>query len=110
MSEAARAVATALQGEDGALRLSLRVQPGARRSGFVGVWQERLRLAVAAPPVDGKANEAVERAIAEICDLPRREVQLVAGLASRDKVVAIAGQRADVAAALERALTAAIGP
>ena len=73
MSDAALAVAAALSGGDGALRLSLRVQPGAKRSGLVGVWQHRLRLAVAAPPVDGKANEAVERAIAELCEIPRRD-------------------------------------
>lgn len=107
-AEVLAAVAAALSGHDGAVRLHLRVQPGARRSGLVGVWKQRLRLAVAAPPVDGKANEAVERAVAELCDLPRRDVELVAGISSRDKTVAVAAPLAAVRTALERALAEAL--
>lgn len=66
-------------------RLHVRVQPGARRTAWTGWFGDLPKLAVAAPPVDGAANEAVVAAVAELLDVPRRSVRLVGGAASRTK-------------------------
>lgn len=94
----------ALSGQDGAIRLALRVQPGARRSALVGMYGDRLRVAVRAPPVDGKANAAVIELVASVLGLHRRAVQLLAGQSSRDKVLQVDASRQVVVAALRLAL------
>ena len=66
-------------------RLVLRAQPGARRSGFVGWFGDLPKYAVAAPPVDGAANEALERELAKAFALGRGTVRLVGGASSRTK-------------------------
>ena len=72
-------------------RLHVRVQPAARRSGFVGWYGELPKFAVAEPPVDGDANEAAIRTIAKTLGLRPRQVRLVGGAASRTKRVEIDG-------------------
>lgn len=72
-------------------RLVLRVQSGARRSGFVGWFGDLPRYAVAAPPVDGAANDALERQLAKAFGLGRGTVRLVGGAASRTKRFEIDG-------------------
>ena len=69
----------------------MRVQPGARRTGFVGWFGELPKLAVAASPVDGAANDAVLTAIAHAFGRRPREVVLVGGAQSRTKRFEIAG-------------------
>jgi|SRR5882757_2005600 len=69
--------------------LALRVQPGARRSALIGQYGERLKVAVQAPPVDGKANEALLRYLGSCLDLRPGVMHLVAGAGSRDKSVLI---------------------
>ena len=76
---------------DDGVELLIHVQPGARRSGVVGLHGTRLKLAVAAPAVDGRANAALLTLVAELCRLPRRAVQLVSGETSRDKRVRLTG-------------------
>ncbi len=66
-------------------RLTVRVQPGARRSGFVGWYGDAPKLAVGAPPVGGAANDEARRVIAEVFGVPRRQVRLVLGAAARTK-------------------------
>lgn len=65
--------------------LALRVQPGARRTEIQGVAEGRLRLRLAAPPVEGKANEALVRWVAQRLGARLREVTLVSGETSRIK-------------------------
>jgi uncharacterized protein (TIGR00251 family) len=72
-------------------RLRLRVTPGARRSGIVGRYGEAWKVRVAAPPEDGRANDAVVRLLAETLELPRGSVTLVSGHGTRDKVVELSG-------------------
>jgi uncharacterized protein (TIGR00251 family) len=69
----------------------VRVQPRARRAGVEGLHGERLKVALTAPPVDGAANEALIRFMAELVGVPRGEVRIVAGETSREKSVAFHG-------------------
>jgi hypothetical protein len=85
---------------DGALMLSLHVQPGARRTALAGEHGGRLKISLQAPPVDGKANEALLRHLAEVLGLRRAQLELVAGAGSRDKTVAVRADRERLAAAL----------
>jgi uncharacterized protein len=72
-------------------RLRLRVSPGARRTEFVGRHGDGWKVRVAAPPENGRANEAVREVLAERLGLPRRAVTIVSGHAGREKVVELAG-------------------
>ena len=72
-------------------RLRVRVAPGARTAAVVGRHGEAWKLRVAAPPADGKANEAVLRLLAETLAVPRARVALVSGHSGRDKVVELTG-------------------
>jgi uncharacterized protein (TIGR00251 family) len=86
----------------GQLLLALHVQPGARRSGVVGAHGERLKIALQAPPVDGKANEALLRFVAQQLGCRRDAVTLAAGAASREKRVQVACAQGDAAACVAR--------
>ena len=72
-----------------ALVLTLHVQPGASRTEVAGLHGDALRIRLAAPPVDGKANAELVRFLAETFAVPRRRVTLMRGEASRHKVVRI---------------------
>jgi uncharacterized protein (TIGR00251 family) len=73
------------------LILELHVQPGARRTEFAGKHGERIKLRLAAPPVEGKANAALIEFLAGYFGVPRRNVTIVSGVKSRAKRVAIEG-------------------
>jgi uncharacterized protein (TIGR00251 family) len=75
--------------EPAGVRLALRVQPGARRCALIGPHGERLKVAVQAPPADGRANQALLRYLAQCLDLRAASLHLVAGASSRDKSVLI---------------------
>ena len=90
-----------------ATRLRLRVSPGARRPGIVGRHGDAWKVRVAAPPVDGRANDAVVGLLADTLGVPANAVTVVSGHGARDKVVALAGVEAAeaderLAAAAER--------
>lgn len=86
------------------VRIDIEVKPRASRTRVLGIKAERLCVALTAPPVDGAANEALERALADHFGLPRRQVQLVMGEKSRRKVVELRGVSAsEVLARLPRA-------
>lgn len=72
-------------------RLYLRVAPGGHRSAVVGRYGDRWKLRVAAAPERGRANEQVLVVIAEALDISRAAVRLVAGAASRDKIIEVDG-------------------
>ena len=71
--------------------LDLHVQPGAARSEFAGKHGERIKVRLAAPAVEGRANAALVEFLAEHFGVPRRSVRIVSGLKSRRKRVAIEG-------------------
>lgn len=83
------------------LRVSLYIQPDARKTEIAGEHGEALKLRLAAPPVDGKANDALILWLADRLDVPRRSVILVAGEKNRNKIVEIPADLG-VAALLER--------
>ena len=82
--------------------LSCHVQPGAKRTAVSGVYGTSLKIALAAPPVDGKANKELCVFLAKKLGLAKNAVTLVSGQTSRDKVVFLPGiDPGQLAAALE---------
>jgi uncharacterized protein len=76
----------------------VRVQPRASRTEVVGPHGDAVRIRLTAPPVDGAANEALIRFLAERLEVPRSAVRIEGGASSRSKVVAIDGIDPDTAA------------
>jgi hypothetical protein len=74
-----------------AVVLALHVQPGAKRTEVAGMHGGALKVRLAAPPVDGKANAELLRFLADAFGVPRRSIVIVRGTTSRDKVVRITG-------------------
>jgi uncharacterized protein (TIGR00251 family) len=70
-------------------RLTVRVHPRARRSAITGRFGDAWKLDLAAPPVDGKANEECVRFVAELVGVPRARVSVVLGKTSRTKVIEV---------------------
>ena len=77
------------------ITLTLHVQPGAKRSEIAGLHGDALKIRLAAPPVEGRANEALRRFIAALFAVPQRQVELKQGVQSRHKVVAVSGSTVD---------------
>jgi uncharacterized protein (TIGR00251 family) len=98
----------AVRGHDGAVQILVRAQPGAKRSVLVGLHGDRLKVAIHAPPVDGKANDALLAFFADLLDLPKRAVTLGAGQTSRDKRVDVDANLAAVDARITAALAKSI--
>jgi uncharacterized protein len=78
---------------DGTLVLRVHAQPGARRTELAGLHGEALKVRVAAPPVEGRANEALRDFLAERCGVPRAAVTLLQGETGRAKRFAVRGCR-----------------
>jgi uncharacterized protein (TIGR00251 family) len=76
---------------DGSLLLSLHVQPGAARTELAGLHGDALKLRLAAPPIDGRANKAVIDFIAELLHLPKSAVIIKSGLTNRAKKLLLTG-------------------
>ncbi|MEO8593656.1 MAG: DUF167 domain-containing protein [Candidatus Solibacter sp.] len=72
-------------------RLSVKVHPRAKRTALAGKLGEAWKLSLAAPPVDGKANDECVRFFAEFAGVPRSRVRIVNGITSRSKLVEIEG-------------------
>ena len=83
--------------KDGATTLDVVVQPRCPREGIGPVVGDRLKVSVNAPPVEGKANEAVQRVLAETFGVPRSAVTILRGETGKRKTVRIAGVTAAVA-------------
>ena len=70
---------------------AVRVQPRARRNAVAGEVGDALKIALSAPPIEGRANEACIEFLAEFLKVPRSSVTIAAGETSRNKVIRIAG-------------------
>ena len=71
--------------------LPVRARPGARRAGVQGEQAGALKVAVTAPPEDGRANQALVEVLREALGLKRSQVELLSGQSSRDKRFLIRG-------------------
>jgi uncharacterized protein (TIGR00251 family) len=89
----------AREGAGGAV-LELLVQPRASRSRVVGEHDGRLKIQLAAPPVDGEANAALVEFLADLLEVKRADVVLLAGETGRRKRVRVAGVTAAAASAV----------
>jgi uncharacterized protein (TIGR00251 family) len=88
----------------GGVTLAVRAQPGANKTAIVGVYGEgnatQLKIAVQAPPVEGKANMALVGFVAETLGVAKNKVELISGKLSRSKVFLIKGVRLENASTL----------
>lgn len=75
--------------------LAVRAQPGAKKTAIIGIYGEgdttQLKIAVQAPPIEGRANEALIAFLAETFGVPKRSVELVSGTLSRSKMFLLRG-------------------
>jgi len=78
--------------KDGRVLLKLHVQPKASKNRFAGIYNDAIKLAVTAPPVDGKANTAVIKFLASSLNLKKKDLEIRHGLQSRTKSILIAGR------------------
>jgi uncharacterized protein (TIGR00251 family) len=72
----------------------VRVQPRAKKNAITGEVGDAIKLAITAPPVDGRANEACIAFFAELLNVGRSSVTIAAGQSSRNKVIRVAGMSA----------------
>lgn len=86
------------------MRVAIRVKPGSARTAVGGRYGDALLVTVTARAVDGQATEAALRALAEAFDVRRRQVSLITGATSRDKVVDIDGPATDLLTRRDRLL------
>ena len=88
------------------ITFAVKVHPRARKNAITGTVGDVLKLAVTAPPVEGKANQAVIEFFADLFAIPRSSVTIASGETSRNKVVRITGpSRAAVEQRLSETLT-----
>jgi len=77
--------------------LSVRAQPGAKKTALAGIYGEgasaQLKIAVHAPPIEGRANDALIAFLADLLLLPRKSIILVSGETNRSKVFLLHGAR-----------------
>ncbi len=94
-----------LAAKDGGVTFAVRVQPRAPKSGLAGEVDGVLKIRLAAPPVEGQANDELIRLLAELFDAPRRRIAILSGQTSRNKVISVSGISIDEA---ERVLAEAL--
>ena len=87
-------------GSDGSILLTLHIQPCASRSECAGLHGDALKIRLAAPPVDGKANAALIAFVAERLGLARAAVSLKSGQTSRRKILLVTGSSPALVAGL----------
>lgn len=81
--------------KNGAVTFEVRAKPNAKKSAIAGVREGALEVRVAAPPVDGAANDELIAVLASAFGVPRRDVHLVHGTSSRIKRVEVRGLRVE---------------
>jgi uncharacterized protein len=95
--------------KDGTVRFEVHAKPRAKKSRVVGERGDAVEIALAAPPVDGAANDELVRFLSRVLAVPKRDIELVRGEGSREKLVAIRGLTpAEVEARLQAAVIASV--
>lgn len=79
--------------QDDMITVTLHVQPGAKRSALVAPQGEALRVKLAAPPIEGRANAALVEFLADLFEVPRRSVRIRHGAKARYKVLEVTGSK-----------------
>ncbi len=74
---------------------AVKVHPRARKNAITGTVGDAVKLALTAPPVDGKANQAVIEFFADLFEIPRSSVTIASGETNRLKVVRVSGASAE---------------
>ena len=77
------------------ITFAVKVHPRAKKNAITGEVGDALKVALTAPPVDGKANEACVEFFAKLLKVPRSSVSIASGLTGRNKVVRVAGLTAE---------------
>ena len=77
--------------QDGALTFTVRAQPRATKTVLAGEIEGALKIKIAAPPVDGAANEELIRFLAKVFAVPRRAVTILSGATAKNKIVRLHG-------------------
>lgn len=87
------------------LTLAVRVSPNARRSGVEGIWNgTHLKIALSAPPVEGKANEALIAFLSDLLSVRKSALTLISGQTGRVKKIAVQFAESSAAVAAEKML------
>jgi uncharacterized protein (TIGR00251 family) len=81
---------------DNSVTFAVRVQPRASHSSVAGELDGALKIRLAAPPVDGEANEELARVLAKLFAVPRRQIEIISGRTSKNKLVRVSGISADL--------------
>jgi len=79
----------------GAVTFAVRVHPRAKKNAITGEMGDALKVALTAPPVEGRANDAVIEFLAEVLRVAKGSVSIAAGQSSRNKVIRVIGVTAD---------------
>jgi uncharacterized protein (TIGR00251 family) len=80
-----------LREDDAGVQILIHLQPGARRTGVAGEFNGRLKIAVSAPPLEGRANAALRDWLARQLGVPGSSIRIVSGMHGRDKTLRIDG-------------------
>ncbi len=82
---------------NGCTRITCRVQPRSSRCKVMGIFDGALKIALTAPPVDGKANAALCEFFASLFHCPKSSVSVVSGMTAKNKIIEISGISASTA-------------
>lgn len=74
---------------------AVKIHPRARKDAITGEIGDALKISLTAPPVEGRANQALVKFLAELLNVTRSSVKIVAGQNSRSKVISVSGLSAD---------------
>lgn len=75
----------------GHVSFSVKIQPRARKNAITGIAGDALKISITAPPVDGKANQAVIEFLSGILQVPRASITIASGETSRIKLIRVTG-------------------
>ena len=73
------------------ITFTIKVQPRARKNAIFGQLGETLKVALTAPPVDGRANDACIEFLSEVLSVPRSAITIISGQSSRNKIIRVRG-------------------
>jgi uncharacterized protein (TIGR00251 family) len=85
----------AIQNSPSGVTFAVKIHPRAKKNAIIGELGDALKLALTAPPVDGKANAACIDFFAKLLKVPRSSVTIAAGQTNRNKVIRVAGLSAE---------------